>query len=356
MFATLSFFDSVLNVTLHEGARIDGVLAFLSSHFTWREGVSGSSTAVANVNIYPAHHALMGWDDSADWEPTYLHHSATPAHSIPARRSTNGNDEFVETTRTGTRIVFRREYRQIDIALAPVCDLDIIELIRDLVLKDQENHGVLALQAASAQRSASVAVIAGPSGAGKSTVLLELAAHHGFRIVSGQVTLLRLWHGALVAYGWPDFPQLGLHTIDRHTGLRTIAGIPADAPTGPESSFAAASPVTLDPNRFRSRFSVAAPGFSGAPTEILLPSLGTGNSTLVRSIEGSAAARAAAIEASAQSAFVGRYSHWQSYITDSTDDYRLGRESIIRALSMLPIREVRGEGVLDASTFVPVFV
>lgn len=356
MFATLSFFDSVLNVTLHEGARIDGVLKFLCSHFTWREGVSGSSTAVANVNIYPAHHALVGWDDNADWEPTYLHHSATPALSIPARRSTNGLDEFVETTRTGTRIAFRRDSRQIDVVLAPVGELDVIELVRDIVLKDQENHGVLALQAASAQRSASVAVIVGPPGAGKSTVLLELVSHHGFRIVSGAVTLLRLWHGALVAYGWPDFPQLGRHTIDRHSGLREIAGIPSDAGTGPESSFAAASPVTVDPERFRQRFSVAAPGFSGAPTEILLPALGAGASTTVRSIEGSAVARAAAIESTALSAFAGRYAHWQGYIGDSTADYRLGRESIIRQLSMLPIREVRGEGILNAHTYVPVFV
>jgi hypothetical protein len=350
---TLAFWQSHLAVSLHDGAEIDSALSFLESHFTWTEGPHDPDH-LAHMHVYPPGATLPGRPAEAEWEDVYVRKSASAFFSIAARRTSVGRDDYIDCVGTGTAIGFHPEASRIDVVLSEAGYLDLVELIRDLVLKDQENRGALVLHATSAAKDAALVLISGSKGAGKSTVLLELVEHFGYTVVAGDKSLAVLDDsGDVQIMGWPDYPHLGFGTIDKYHGLRQIAGIADDYEPAAEQAFSPYGKFAVDFIGFRTRFPSAARGLRAQPTEILLPNIGPGGSTEVHDVGGGPTERIALLRENVESAFAGPHATWQTYLPDRTAAHAATHARILEALSRLPMRGITGPGDLDLAGYTP---
>ncbi len=98
----------------------------------------------------------------------------------------------------------------------------IIELFRDLVAKDQENKGALFLHAAAVVKNDKAYIICGKGGAGKSTTLLEMIFKYNFKFLSGDKVVFKIIDGKVFVHGWPDYPNLGVGTLQKYETLKRI--------------------------------------------------------------------------------------------------------------------------------------
>lgn len=353
--ASLAFAGSVLDIELDDAANIGEALEFLSSHFRWSVS-EPAADAFARLRVHPEAAGLEIFADAVgEWEDMYVRKSASEFFTIPGRRLRVKAAEFIECTKTGTRFRFDPVSATVDVAVGPSGQLDFAELVRDLVLKDQENRGVLVLHATAAYRDDSVVIITGSKGAGKSTVLLELVENFDYQVVSGDKTLvLPAAHGRPQIIGWPDYPHLGYGTIAKYPGLLDIAGLGADHVPASGHDFSPYGKYAVDPTGFRKRFPSAANGVVAHPTPILHPNIGPGDSTRLTPIEGSRADRAAELAANIESPFSGKHAAWQTFSQDRTAAHALTHERVLLALAEEPAWLLTGPGDLDESNFPPV--
>ncbi|SCK38902.1 hypothetical protein [Streptomyces sp. WMMB 322] len=164
----------------------------------------------------------------------------------------------------------------------------------------------MVLHATAAYRDGSAVLVTGGKGAGKSTVLLELVERFGYRVMSGDKTVVHeLPDGSVLAAGWPDYPHLGYGTVAKYPGLREIAGIPEDYRPAQDHAFSPVGKFAVDPVRFRDRFPSAQLGVQAPVSAIIHPSIGPGDHTVLEPVGGSMAERAAALDANLESAFDG---------------------------------------------------
>lgn len=265
---SLAFAGTRLDLELEPGADISGALDFLGTHLVAEPPGDGThrSPVLATVRIAAAESDRHAPPAGTPWEDVYVRKSASEFFTIPARRAEAHGCEYLECTRTGTRFAFDRTARTIDAVIGPDGTMDLVELIRDLVLKDQENSGAAVLHATAAYRDGSAVLITGAKGAGKSTLLLELVEKFGYQIMSGDKTVLHEQaDGSVLATGWPDYPHLGYGTIAKYPGLREIAGIADGYAPDAGHAFSPVGKFAVDPARFRERFP-SAPRGCGCPS------------------------------------------------------------------------------------------
>ncbi len=90
----------------------------------------------------------------------------------------------------------------------------LIELIRYFGLLVEESHGRLVLHgSAVVDRLGNAVGIVGSKGAGKTTTMLRMVMNEGCQFLSGDKLLVWQCDGKLWARGWPDFPHVGLRSI-----------------------------------------------------------------------------------------------------------------------------------------------
>jgi hypothetical protein len=241
----------------------------------------------------------------------------------------------------------------VEVQLSPSGQLDLIELIRDLVARDQENRGALPIHGTAAYRPDSCVVISGSKGSGKTTVLLELVERFGYRILSGDKTFLRTSRdGRFVVSGWPDYPHVGYATIDRYDGLRALAGIPDDYVPESGYEFSPYNKYAVDPKGFRARFPSAPSGLACPPTLLIHPNIGPGERTVLTPVAANPAGRAADLEHNLESAFDGPHAGWQTFLPDRTAGVRATHAHLLRLLAEVPAYDLTGPGDL-AETELP---
>lgn len=254
----LEFHGTRLVLEVEHGAGVDGALRFLGTHLAIEPlpaAAEGARPPLATLRIAARRTACPMPPPGTPWEDVYVRKSASEFFTIPARRARADGREYLECVKTGTRFVFDRSARTIDISLGSGGGMDFVELVRDLVLKDQENAGTVVLHAGAAYREGAAVLVVGAKGAGKSTVLLELVERFGYRILSGDKTLLHeLPDGSIRAVGWPDYPHLGYGTIVKYPGLKEIAGIEDGYRPAEGHAFSPVGKFAVDPFRFRDRF------------------------------------------------------------------------------------------------------
>ncbi|MGL4240534.1 MAG: hypothetical protein ACRCTI_05410, partial [Beijerinckiaceae bacterium] len=197
---TLSYRDSAMSITVHDGADIRGALEFLSSHFVRIDGPNPGATTIDVLPLGDADPTV-----AVKGEPIFVRRSASDFFTIPARRVRSTGRERVVCDKTGTVFDFLNSEARVTVHVGPEGQLDVIELIRDIVLKEQEIRGAMVVHGTAAVRDGGAVLIAGSKGAGKSTVLLELVEHFGYQILSGDKTLVVRADGATVVAGWPDY-------------------------------------------------------------------------------------------------------------------------------------------------------
>lgn len=85
----------------------------------------------------------------------------------------------------------------------------LIEFIRDLVLKNEENYGVVVVYVISVLKDDKVIFIIGLKGKGKLILLLELVSKYGYKFISGDKIFFWMEDGKLWVLGWLDYFYLG---------------------------------------------------------------------------------------------------------------------------------------------------
>ena len=352
----LDFHGSQLHLEVEAGADIEDALAFLATHLTAEEAKPEESDRepVATLRVHACAPEGLVPPATAVQEDIFLRKSASEFFTVPARRAATDGREYLECTKTGSRFLFDRAARVIDVALGAGGHMDLVELVRDLVVKHQENTGAAVLHATAAYRDGAVVLVTGAKGAGKSTVLLELVEHFGYQVLSGDKTVLHgLPDGSVVAAGWPDYPHLGYGTIAKYPGLREIAGIGDDHVPAEGHAFSPVGKFAVDPLAFRDRFPSAPVGVRVPVAAILHPAIGPGERTVVEPLTGSRREHAEMLSANLESAFDGVNAGWHHYLDDGRAAHAAQRDRIIGILAGVPAWTLTGPGDLTAENVPP---
>ncbi|WP_240479716.1 hypothetical protein [Paenibacillus wynnii] len=207
----------------------------------------------------------------------YLRMSASEFFTIPGIRVNKDGKEFIFCTKSQTILVFDRQKRDILICTQEVDvrheELVYIELIRDLILKNEENHGVTVLHAACAYKNDQATLIIGPKGAGKSTMLLELVSNNGYLFMSGDKTFLWAEQGKIMASGWPDYPHLGLGTLSKHPELVSAFHLSDRIAAAEDDLWSTDHKMAFDPKLFKRIIPHASKGVVCSVGQFLYPRL-----------------------------------------------------------------------------------
>ncbi|NEB00670.1 hypothetical protein [Streptomyces sp. SID13726] len=352
----LDFHSTPLDLEVAPGAEIGDALAFLATHLTAEETKPDESDRepVATLRVHAYDPERLAPPAGAVQEDIYLRKSASEFFTVPARRALVDGLEYLECTKTGSRFVFDRAARVVDVTLGAGGHMDLVELVRDLVLKHQENTGAAVLHATAAYRDGEVVLVTGAKGAGKSTVLLELVEHFGYQVLSGDKTVLHeLPDGSVVAAGWPDYPHLGYGTVAKYPGLKEIAGIGDDYEPAAGHAFSPVGKFAVDPLPFRDRFPSAPVGVRVPVAAILHPAIGPGADTVVEPLTGGREEHAQVLRANVESAFDGANSGWHHYLDDERAAQAARLTRITEVLAGVPAWTLTGPGDLTAANTPP---
>ncbi|WP_250306260.1 hypothetical protein [Streptomyces sp. A 4/2] len=349
----LDFHGTLLNLEVEPGAApgVEDALAFLAGHLTAEEAKPDESgrKPVATLRVHAPDSERLAPPAGTAQEDIYLRKSASEFFTVPARRAAVDSREYLECTKTGSRFVFDRASRVIDVTLGADGHMDLVELVRDLVLKHQENAGAAVLHATAAYRDGAVVLVTGAKGAGKSTVLLELVEHFGYQVLSGDKTVLHeLADGSVVAAGWPDYPHLGYGTVVKYPGLKEIAGLGDDYVPAEGHAFSPVGKFAVDPLPFRDRFPSAPSGVRVPVAAILHPAIGPGDHTTVEPLSGDRQEHAEMLRANVESAFDGANAGWHHYLDDNRAAFAEQRMRITDVLAGVPAWTLTGPGDLTA--------
>ncbi|MEU6182149.1 hypothetical protein [Streptomyces coeruleorubidus] len=352
----LDFHGTRIDLEVEDGAGIEDALAFLATHLTAEEAKPDETgrEPVATLRVHAFDPERLAPPAGTVQEDIYLRKSASEFFTVPARRAVVDAREYLECTKTGSRFVFDRAARVIDVTLGAGGHMDFVELVRDLVLKHQENTGAAVLHATAAYRDGEVVLITGAKGAGKSTVLLELVEHFGYQVLSGDKTVLHeLPDGSVVAAGWPDYPHLGYGTVAKYPGLKEIAGIGDDYVPAEGHAFSPVGKFAVDPLPFRDRFPSAPVGVRVPVAAILHPAIGPGEHTAVEPLTGSRQEHAEVLRANVESAFDGANAGWHHYLDDGRAAHADQLARITEILAGVPAWTLTGPGDLTAENVPP---
>jgi hypothetical protein len=102
---------------------------------------------------------------------------------------------------------------RLTIAITAGSTHQVVDLLRDLAWRHEEQCGRVVLHASGFLREGGVVAVAGPKGAGKTTTLLTALADPRHRYFSGDKVVCDVVAGELVAAPWPDWPYVGVGSI-----------------------------------------------------------------------------------------------------------------------------------------------
>ncbi|MDR4432792.1 hypothetical protein [Bacillus tequilensis] len=272
---SLAYLHSKINFFIERSLSLDHVFDFFSTHFLINRGRHEEDRLV-DVYITP-HKEEVQAIDFHNGEDIYIRKSATEYFTIPCKRVTVEGIEYVKCTKTDTILSFDRENKKIIISTqlqnAEQDELVFIEFIRDLVLKNEENHGVAVVHATSALKDDKATLIIGSKGKGKSTLLLELVSKHGYKLISGDKTFLWIEDGKLRAAGWPDYPHLGLGTLSKYPEFVEYFGLSHQIESVKENLWSTEHKMAIDPVFFKKVIPFAERGESFLVESMIYPDL-----------------------------------------------------------------------------------
>jgi hypothetical protein len=160
-----------------------------------------------------------------------------------------------------------------ELRVTPRATIQVIDFVRDLVIRHQESLGTVVLHASGATDGAVALVVAGPKGAGKTTTLLSILRHPRWSYFTGDKLFCRLVDGGVEVYPWRDYPYVGVGTILADPHLHDLVRREIDLEVGGR---AATDKLLIDPDVFESWLGTP---FSAKPKRlaaILLPEVKPG--------------------------------------------------------------------------------
>jgi hypothetical protein len=220
--------------------------------------------------------------------------------------------------------------------------IQVIDFLRDLVIRNQESLGTVVLHASGATDGRSALVVAGPKGAGKTTTLLSVLRRPGWSYFTGDKLFCRpLPGGGVDVYPWRDYPYVGVGTILADPRLAKLVREQVD----PElDQRAPTRKVLFDPDMFEEW--LGSP-FSATPrplAAILLPRVRPGEALRSRRVDDPNERWSqlnTIIDRQADTTFFT----WQSYLVPDYTEFFAGLRRLNQHLDGVPL--IRVEGTLD---------
>jgi len=110
--------------------------------------------------------------------------------------------------------------REFVLRVTPGSTVQVIDFVRDLIIRTEEARGTVVLHACGVRRGDKVAAIGGAKGAGKTTTLLSMLLEgDGWHYFSGDKLFCLPRNGCITVYPWRDYPHVGVGTIRAHPAL-----------------------------------------------------------------------------------------------------------------------------------------
>lgn len=348
---TMSFLHSELNFNLEGSISLGSIFDFFGTHFVIKEGTSHN--ALAHITVAKNDDSFNGID-FAKGEEVYLRKSASDFFTIPAKQVRLGETVYLHCSKTDTYIAMNATKRTIVIS-TPWEDvkreeLVLIELIRDLVLKNEENHGVVVLHATCSYDEGRANLIIGPKGAGKSTTLLELVSKLGHQFMSGDKTFLWVKEGQLHASGWPDYPHLGLGTLSKYPDFVGKFGLSEEIDAAQETLWSTDHKRAIPPDVFKSMIPHVPAGFTAPVGAFIYPKLEPSADSEIRQLQNHVAFMVPHIERMFDEE--GLAKQWNEFVKPGRlNEIDTMIEQCKAAAFVLPAFEITGSGILTSHNF-----
>ena len=320
-------------------------VAFFASHFA--RGPVGDEPPTATVAV----HRTAPRPAPDDAEPVLIRRSRTEFFTVRARQVGGPERPGLVCDASGTWLAFTpgRHHVRLDVP-GHRPGRELIELVRNTVLGNEENHGVVIVHAAVVDLGGRAVVIVGPKGAGKTSTALEMILHHGGRMLSGDKALLLpagpgtgAGGDAVRVAGWPDWPHVGLGTVSRFPQL--VDGFDLGPQVGEARAggdlWSMRHKVPLDPAGYAEVVDFCPPGTILPVAAVVYPCLGPGTPEGLTPCRNEPDRLAPHVETSFGSGTAG----WNPLVAPSP---RLAafRDDAVRRLAACPAFELSGSGAL----------
>ena len=225
--------------------------------------------------------------------------------------------------------------------VAEGCTIQVVDFLRDLVIRNEESSGTVILHASGATDGTTVVAVTGPKGAGKTTTLLSMLRRPGWSYFTGDKLFCRLTDDGVDVYPWRDYPHVGVGTILADERLADLVRSQVDPGLDDRP---ATDKLLLDPDLFEgwlgSEFS-SRPGRLGA---LLLPRVQPGRALRTTPVD-DANERWAALQRSIERQADTSFFTWQSYLVPDYTRFFASLAQLHEALRDVPV--LRVEGTLD---------
>lgn len=219
--------------------------------------------------------------------------------------------------------------------------IQIIDFVRDLVIRHQENRGTVVLHASGFRNDEKAVIVAGSKGAGKTTTLLSALRHSGWSYFTGDKVFCRQTGDGITVYPWRDYPYVGVGTIRADRRLEELVRQNVDPLLDEHPP---THKLLIDPDVFESWLGTE---FSADPmplSAILLPEVRPGEPMRSWRLTGEAE-RWAHLNKIVDRQVDTSFFTWQSYLVP---DYSAFYRSLARLRQVLPTVEmIRLRGTLD---------
>ena len=280
MIEYLNFLDTVLCFDIAD----DALPGFAAVRRFFRHSLSeqptGEPTFRIGVHAYRPDHDVPG----AVWaiEPSVIRRSSAVEFCFDAHVVADGHRR--RYVNRATYLDAPRDARTdptFDLRVSAGSTIQVIDFVRDLLIRNQEALGTVVLHASGATDGEVAIAIAGPKGAGKTTTLLSVLRRPGWSYFTGDKLFCRPVDGGVEVYPWRDYPYVGVGTIRADPDLTDLVrrevdpGLDQRAPT---------EKLLLDPEVFESWLGSE---FSATPRRlaaILLPRVRPGEPLTTRAL------------------------------------------------------------------------
>lgn len=216
----MTYLDSYINVhTKTKVPVLQSILDFFSTHFLYekkrRENVLGD----LYIETYKYFEENVEKLYEGEGKKVLIRKSSAKRFNLSATQYEWLQYRIYKYDDIKTAFIMDKNRKKIYAYLSDLSEIAAVELIRDLIIKDQENKGTLILHAAAVEKDGEATIIAASKGSGKSTTCLEFVMKYGYRLVSGDKVFIQVKDNEVFVKGWPDYPHLGIGTLRKYDML-----------------------------------------------------------------------------------------------------------------------------------------
>ncbi|HET8641153.1 MAG TPA: hypothetical protein VFM37_04400 [Pseudonocardiaceae bacterium] len=227
--------------------------------------------------------------------------------------------------------------------ITPASRIQVLDFVRDLVIRNEESRGTVVLHASGVTDGSSVVAIAGPKGAGKTTTMLSALRSPRWSYFTGDKLFCEVVDGDVLVHPWRDYPYVGVGTILADPRLTELVRDTVDPDVAVRPS---GEKLLLDPDVFEAWLGA---DFRAQPRRlaaVLLPQVRPGEPLTVRLLR-DGNERWAQLNKIVDRQADTTFFTWQSYLVPDYTAFYAGLARLRVELAGMPMVCLRGTLDLD---------